>query len=157
MADKRSNPLWVIFAALLLGILIVVGYKYKDVIKPNATETTALDESCDLRQGACTSQLASGGQISFSINPHNIQILKPLALQVKTKGVTVTSASVDFVGIGMDMGFNRSKLTSEDQMNFKGDGMLPICSKNKMHWEARVQLQTDKGLVIVPFRFHTER
>jgi hypothetical protein len=157
VTDKKSNPLWVIFAALLLGILIVAGYKYKDAIKPNATETAALDASCDLRQGACTSQLASGGKISFSIDPHDIQILKPLTLQVKTEGMTVTSASVDFVGIGMDMGFNRSKLTSVDQMNFKGDGMLPICSENKMHWEARVQLQTDKGSVIAPFRFHTER
>ena len=161
VSAKNQHPFWVLFAALFFGILIVAGYKYKDLIETNtikkAIETAAVDESCDLRQGDCTTHLSSSAKVSLSIIPRDIQILKPFTLLVKTDGVIASSARVDFVGIGMDMGFNRSTLTSDDKINFKGSGVLPICSQSKMHWEARVQLETDKGFIIAPFRFFTLR
>ncbi len=154
-STNKASPLWVVLASLVLGILLVVGYKFKDYNKPKSLETIAVDKACDLRVGACISNLPSGGKISFSINPSDIPLLKPLTLRVNTEGINISDVDVDFIGIGMEMGFNRAKLTRENNNNFKGSAMLPICSKNKMNWEARVLLQTDKGMVEAPFRFHT--
>ena len=135
----------------------MVGYKYKDSMIPETIETATLNDTCDLRVGACTAQFPSGGEIRFSINPIDIHVLKPLTLQVKTKDLTASSAYVNLVGIGMDMGSTHSTLVKKNMSNFKGDLILPMCSERKMYWEARVFLQTNKGLVVAPFRFYTIR
>ena len=158
---KNSGQFWTIIAVLVLAIFLVVSYKLKDILKPNAAVTVALDESCDLRAGACVSELPSGGKVSLSISPNDIPILRPLALQVKTEGVVVSNIEVDFIGIGMEMGYNRSKLeVDQEEANknqFSGKAVLPVCSRSKMDWEARVLLKTDDGLVMVPFRFFTNK
>jgi len=156
----NSGQLWTIIAVLVLAILLVVSYKLKDILKPNVSVTVALDESCDLRAGACVSELPSGGKISLLINPNDIPILRPLTLQVKTEGIETSNVEVDFIGIGMEMGYNRSKLEVGQGANknqFTGKAILPVCVRSKMDWEARVLLKTDEGLVMVPFRFFTNK
>jgi len=158
--EKKSSQLWTIIAVLVLAIFLAVSYKLKDILKPNVAVTVALDESCDLRAGMCTSELPSGGKVSLSINPNDIPILRPLALQVKIEGVEASNVEVDFIGIGMEMGYNRSKLEAGQEANktqFTGKAILPVCVRSKMDWEARVLLETDEGLVMVPFRFFTNK
>jgi len=152
---KASNPLWTIIAVLVLAILLVVSYKLKDFLKPGVTATAALNESCDLRKGACTSDLPTGGKITFSIDPNDIPILRPLQLKVETEGVEPSKIEVDFIGIGMEMGYNRPKLKAVDKTHFSGRAILPVCVRTKMDWEARVLLHTEKGLIMAPFRFFT--
>ena len=133
----------------------MVGYKFKDFLSPEAAMIATLDESCDLREGQCSSTLPSGGKVVFSIQPKNIPLISPLQLDVEIEGVKVSNIDVDFIGIGMDMGYNRSRLKEVDKTHFTGSGMLSICARSKMEWEARVSLQTEKGLIVVPFRFFT--
>ena len=158
--EKKSGQLWTIIAVLVLAILLAVSYKLKDILKPDVAITIALDESCDLRAGACVSELPSGGKVSLSINPNDIPILRPLQLQVVIEGVDASTVEVDFIGIGMEMGYNRSKLEVDQDRNknqFTGKAILPVCVRSKMDWEARVLLKTDEGLVMVPFRFFTNK
>ncbi|MCF6190353.1 MAG: hypothetical protein L3J51_07735 [Cocleimonas sp.] len=152
---KLSNQLWTIVAVLVFAVFLTMGYKFKDFLSPEATVTATLNESCDLRKGRCSSALPGGGKVVFSIHPKNIPLLSPLQLDVEIEGVEVSNIDVDFVGIGMDMGYNRSKLKAVEKTHFTGNGMLSICARSKMDWEARVSLQTEKGLIIVPFRFFT--
>ncbi len=154
-AKSKYSDILTIVAFLVFGVLLVASYKLKDILRPNISVTAALDDSCDLRKGTCTSKLPSGGRVSFTITPHDIQILKPLALKVKIKDVDVSSVEVDFVGVGMEMGFNRSKLRKVEKNAFIGKGLLPVCSNTRMDWEARVLLQTGDGMVVAPFRFYT--
>ena len=91
----------------------------------------------------------------FSINPHDIPLLKPLQLTVEMEGVHAIKVEVDFIGIGMDMGYNRSNLDRIDKSHFSGESILPVCAHSKMDWEARVLLYTEKGMIMVPFRFFT--
>jgi hypothetical protein len=154
-SNNRFSEILTVIAFLVFGVLLVAAYKFKELLKPNVAVTMAVDESCDLRKGPCTSNLPHGGKVSFTINPNDIQILKPLILQVKTEGVEVSNVEVDFIGVGMEMGYNRSKLTEIEKKKYSGKGMLPVCSSERMDWEARVLLQTDDGLVVAPFRFHT--
>ena len=152
---KSSNHLWTIIAVLVLAILLVVSYKLNDFLKPSVTASAILDESCDLRKGACTSDLPTGGKITFSINPNDIPILRPLQLKVEVKDMEASKVEVDFIGIGMEMGYNRPKLKSLDKTHFSGRAILPVCVRTKMDWEARILLHTEKGLIMAPFRFFT--
>lgn len=154
--EKKSSHLWTIIAVLVLAILIVVSYKLKDILKPGVTASATLDESCDLRKGACTSALPTGGKVTFSIDPNDIPILRPLQLKVEIEGVEVVSkVEVDFIGIGMEMGYNRPALKAVDKTHFSGRAILPVCVRAKMEWEARILLHTKKGLIMAPFRFFT--
>ncbi|MEE9327271.1 MAG: hypothetical protein V3U71_08230 [Cocleimonas sp.] len=152
---KKTNILWTIVAFLVLAFFFAAAYKFKDILNPVVSATAVLDDACDLRKGACTSTLSSGGTITFSISPNNIPILRPLKLEVKVDGIEVSKTEVDFIGIGMEMGYNRSKLESKAKTLFAGSAILPVCIHTKMDWEARVLLHTDDGLIMVPFRFFT--
>ncbi len=154
---KIGNSLWVIVAILVLAMLVFFGDKFKAVLEPNAKTTVALDKSCDLRKGACTSLLPNGEKVSLSISPANIPLLLPLSFHVKTEGIDASHVQVDIVGIGMDMGFNRTKLLGDDKIHYDGKVILPICSRSRMDWEARILLETDKGVIMVPFSFHTDK
>jgi hypothetical protein len=155
MSNDKSSNLWTIVLLLGLTLLLVVGYKIKNGLTPAITFTAPLDKSCDLRQGECQSKLPDGGKVSFSITPKTIPILRPLALGVNIKGVKVSRVEVDFIGIGMDMGYNRSKLKKADTNYFTGRAVIPVCVRSKMDWEARVLLYTKNGLIMIPFRFYT--
>ncbi len=152
---KTNNYFWGFIAFLLLAILLTVSYKLKDILKPGITSTIALDENCDLRKGKCTSDLPGGGSVSFSISPAHIPILRPLQLEVEIAGAEVSGVEVDIIGLGMEMGYNRSSLSAITKMNYTGDTILPVCVRSKMEWEARVLIQTKKGVVMVPFQFYT--
>lgn len=154
-SEIKTSPLWTIVAVLVLAIFLSAGYKFKDILKPGVAATAKLDASCDLRKGSCTSELPGGGKLSFSITPNTIPILRPLKILVKVEGVEASHVEVDFVGIGMDMGYNRAKLDSKDKNNFEGKAILPVCTQSKMDWEARVLLHTDHGLIMAPFPFYT--
>ncbi len=154
-SSKKLFNLWTIIAVLVLAILLAVSYKLKDFLQPSVAITAALDESCDLRKGACTSTLPNGAKVTISISPNDIPILRPLELKVDIEGVQVSKVEVDFIGIGMEMGYNRPKLETENTSHFKGKAILPVCVRSKMDWEARVLLHTEKGLMMAPFRFFT--
>ncbi len=157
LSEPKTSQILMILAFVVFGILLMASYKFKEWFKPNILVTAEQDASCDLRKGACTSVLPQGGKVSFTISPNDIQILKPLRLQVKTEGVDASNVEVDFIGVGMEMGYNRSKLTEIEKNKYTGKGMLPVCSSARMDWEARVLLQTNDGLVVAPFHFHTNK
>lgn len=154
-SSKKSTNLWTTVALLTLLLLLVASYKLKDMLKPSVVAAAELDESCDLRTSSCTSKLPGGGSVTFSIEPKDIPILRPLKIDVKVEGVNVSDTEIDFTGIGMDMGYNRPKLTAITKTQFKGKAILPVCVRSKMDWEAKVLLQTERGLIMAPFRFFT--
>lgn len=152
---KAGNHLWTVIAFLVLAVLLTASYKLKDLLKPGVTTTVELNANCDLRKGKCISVLPGGGKVSFSISPDNIPILRPLQLEVDVEGVAVSGVEVDFIGLGMEMGYNRPSLSAVTKTHFSGDTILPVCVRAKMDWEARVLLQTKKGVIMAPFRFYT--
>ena len=70
-------------------------------------------------------------------------------------GVAVSNVEVDLTGMDMDMGYNRPKLKAQGNNQFLGKAIIPVCVRAKMDWEAKVLLQTDRGLIMAPFQFHT--
>ena len=147
--------MWGIAIFLFAALSGVAMYRVWPLLNPDVTESATLDPACDLRAGPCMSSLPGGGRISFSIKPESIPVLKPLTLEVKLDGLEASSVEVDFRGIDMNMGFNRSKLDPLGEGVYTGTGTIPVCIRDAMEWEARVLTRTDAGLVAAPFRFIT--
>jgi hypothetical protein len=64
---------------------------------------------------------------------------------------------VDFSGVDMDMGFNRVRLEPVGKGSYSANGMLPVCVRDAMEWEAKVLLRSQEGLSSVAYRFITVR
>jgi hypothetical protein len=95
--------------------------------------------------------------VEFGIEPGSIPVLEPLTLWVRAQGLDVRGVEVDFAGVDMNMGHNRPRLEAVGPGEFRGGGMLPVCVRARMTWEARVLLRTPRGIWAAPFRFDTVR
>ncbi|MEW8029517.1 MAG: hypothetical protein AB2792_07610 [Candidatus Thiodiazotropha sp.] len=157
LSDKHNSLLWALLGLLFAAICIVALYKTWPILFPNAVLKAAVDPTCDLRAGACVTQLNDGGSVTFSIEPREIPVVKPLQLKVNLAGIRAKSIDVDFSGVDMNMGFNRTRLSSVADDVFSGQAMLPVCVWDAMEWEAQVLIDTQKGLISVPYRFITVR
>ena len=156
MVDKKKGKLlWQITVAVVALGLALVYYYFHDYFEPEASMTVQADPSCDLRTGGCELPLPGGGLVSFSIEPENIPVMQPLQLDVAVRGIEVQGVEVDFTGVDMNMGFNRSGLAETTPGHFRGESTLPVCIRNRMDWEARVIIKTKSGSIVAPFLFYT--
>ncbi len=127
---------------------------------PEIAESAPLDADCDLRASPCVAEFPGGGSIRFSIEPRSIPLVETLQLAVEAQGLEMQAVEVDFSGVDMNMGFNRVLLSpgqGETAAIAAGQGILPVCVRNRMAWEAKVMVQTGRGLLMAPFRFETYR
>jgi len=152
---KRKTALWMLVGLLLLAVMAVAAYRIWPLLNPEVSETAPLSSDCDLRAGPCSATFANGGKVSFAIKPRDIPVVKPLQLEVTLEGLEAQGVEVDFQGTDMNMGYNRAKLEPDGTGRFVGNGMLPVCVRYAMEWEARVLLHIDRGLLAAPFRFIT--
>ena len=154
---ELDRNLWIVVGLLFLALIAVAIYKFQPLLNPEIAAVAPVDPKCDLRAGPCISKFPDGAEVSFSIEPKNIPLVKPLQLKATVDGVSTQGVEVDFIGLNMEMGFNRSRLKPEADGSFGGTGVLPVCIMTVMEWEARVLVQTEQGLIAAPFRFKTTR
>jgi len=157
MTEKANHSLWLIAAGLLLALLAVAGFKLWPMINPQVVTTLPFDPNCDLQSGPCVTEMPGGQRVTLSIEPRPIPLVKPLQFKVKVDGVEVNKVFVDIQGLGMNMGINRPQLKPQSAGSYSGEGMLPVCIRNSMEWEVSVLLDTDEGMISIPFRFLTDR
>ena len=124
--DKKENRTRIILVSLLLLLLLAAGYQLKAMLKPNASIVLALDPACDLHKNACTLPFPKTGSVTFSMHPKDIPILQPVQLQVNIEGLEVSSVEVDFVGVDMEMGYNRPVLEKKSSVKYTGEMIIPI-------------------------------
>jgi hypothetical protein len=122
-----------------------------------AVAAAVSDPSCDLQRRDCQGVFSDGGRITLSIEPRPIQPLRSLRLRVTTEGVEPRAVAVNFSGVDMDMGYNRFSLIEQSPGDFQGSGMLALCIRERMAWEATVLAETVEGLVTASFRFDVSR
>ncbi len=154
--SRTTTLLWSLAGLLFIALAGVAAYKALPILNPELGAVAALDENCDLRAGPCFSKVA-GGRVSFAIKTEGIPLVKPLELEVKLDGIEASKVEVDFIGLGMEMGFNRPQLEAKGSGLYIGTGMLPVCIRVAMEWEARVLIATADGLIAAPFRFITAK
>lgn len=149
------NKLWLVAGVLFLALAGVAVYRVWPLLNPDLTQIAPLDPGCDLRAGPCAGVLPGGGRITFGITPEAIPVLQPLRLDVRVQGLAAERVAVDFRGLEMNMGYNRPQLAAVAEGHFSGTGRIPVCVRDAMEWEARVLVESDRGLVAAPFRFIT--
>lgn len=138
---------------LLIGLIVLVGYKLSPLLLPKADLTVEPDPACSLQDGPCTVSLPDGGSLSFSVGTRPIPLVKPFELRVEAVGAR--NVVVDFAGVDMDMGYNRPALAERSPGVFTGEAMLPVCVTGRMTWQATILLDTPDARVAIPFRFVT--
>lgn len=115
-------------------------------------------QECNLHQGACSTALGDNGRLSLQVPVSGrIQALEPLPLTVEVEGVNAQTATVDFIGRGMDMGLNHFPLQAAGQGHFSGQGQVGVCTQDIMPWRARVILDTPDGRIGSWFDFDVAR
>jgi hypothetical protein len=155
---KYKNAfLWSLFGLLLLAVCLVAVFRVWPVLFPKANVTLPIDPTCDLRSGTCTTTIDETSSVSFAIEPREIPVMKPLQLRVSLRQLAAQRVEVHFNGVDMNMGFNRVQLSKAGENLFEGKGVLPVCVRDAMEWQADVLITTDKGLISVPYRFITVR
>lgn len=152
---KTKSVLWPALALLVAAVVGVAVHKVWPLLNPELVHVAALDPACDLRHAPCVSSLPGEARVRFSIEPQGIPQVQPLQLEVRVDGVDAQAVEVDFSGVDMNMGFNRPRLEQVAPGRFQGQGMLPVCVRSRMDWEARVLVKTDDGILAVPHRFET--
>lgn len=158
--DNQSQStivLWIAAAILLTAVCLVAVYKAWPILFPEISQSAAVDPQCDLRQGSCVSSIEPDIRISFSIEPREIPLVKPLKLQVQVNGVDADKVEVDFTGVDMNMGYNRVVMQQLESGRYEADGMIPVCVRDSMEWEAKVLITTEQGVLSAPYRFITVR
>ncbi len=153
----KHGVLWSLIGLLLLAVFGVALYRVWPMLHPDVSLEIPADPDCDLRAGPCISSLGGESRVSFSIEPKEIPLVKPLQLRVDLQGVQASSVEVDFSGVDMDMGFNRVKLEPVAEGAFAAKGILPVCVRDAMEWEAKVLISSQQGLSSVAYRFITVR
>jgi len=152
-----ERVLWVLLIALAAAVLGVLTVKLRPLLSPEAVLAAVPDLDCDLLAGPCTGRFAGGGEVTLDVEPRGIPPARPLVLRVRTRDLTVSAVAVDLNGTDMNMGYIRPTLQADGPGRFRGEGMLPVCVRQRMTWEARVLLTTPAGLLAAPFRFETSR
>jgi hypothetical protein len=155
MTVSRGTRIWLAAAGVFTAVAAGAFYVAWPLLNPTVVATAPLDPGCDLRQGPCTGTLPNGATVRFGLEPRNIPLLEPLAIDVRVGGMRALGVQVDFAGVDMNMGYNRPSLAVEGEGRYVGKAVLPVCVRYRMDWEARVLVRTAEGLMAVPFRFST--
>ena len=153
----KHGTLWALIGLLILAVCGVALYRVWPMLHPNIAVQIPADPRCDLRAGPCVSRLDDRASVSLSIEPREIPLVKPLQLRVELNEILATGVEVDFSGVDMDMGFNRIRLEPAGQGVYTAQGILPVCVRDAMEWEAKVLISTEAGLKSVAYRFVTVR
>ncbi|MEJ2575132.1 MAG: hypothetical protein P8106_00230 [Gammaproteobacteria bacterium] len=155
MSPRRRAALALGLAGALGAVTFGVARLWPELFPD--TQRLEPDAGCDLRQGPCTRTLPGGGLMSFSIRPTWLPLMDPLTLEVALTGASVDGVQVDIVGRNMDMGINRTRLEPAGEGRWTGSTVLPVCSRQRMDWEAAVWLERGDDILAVPHRFETRR
>ncbi len=162
---EKRTLFMAILSVVLIGVLLSLAYYKNQQAKfQQVLLWLTVDQSCDLQKSDCTLKWLEG-EVTLSITPRPIPLVKPIQIVVQLKSRSasepetnkIQGVTVDFKGTTMNMGPNNVKLTKSAPNVWTGSGMLPVCIRNQMEWQADVYLQTEQGIIIAPFIFLTRK
>ena len=154
--NKQKLSIAVMAAFLIVPVIIFVFFVWREN-SLDVVETGVVDSSCDVHQTTCEARFNNGSSLFFSMNPKPIKPLTELAIEVQLSNLEAQQVLVDFQGIGIDMGFYRPELKTQNNSLYSGQASLSVCTLDKMLWQATVIVKSEKGVMIAPFRFEVEQ
>ena len=140
-----------IIGILLIGLVVVVGYKLSPILLPKADLTVQPEAGCDLNRQACAAFLPGGGKVELMSSVHPVPLVKPFQIEVAVRGLDVQSVEVDFAGADMNMGLNRPQLHAAGDGRFVAEASLPVCVTGSMDWRITVLIETGSQRIAIPY------
>jgi len=153
MTLHRNAVLFAVGVFLLTVILVLVVLRGGILFAPGQATRLPLAE-CDLQQGPCSVKLPGGGTVTLAFSPLPVRPMQDFSFRLGADSVEIKQAALSFTGVGMNMGLNRFEL-QRDGDALSGKGILPVCVRNRMDWEAQARIRTAEGVYEAPFRFTT--
>jgi hypothetical protein len=149
----REYRRYILAVSVLLAMALVGAIGYLSLPKTEILLPPA--DHCRLDRQACASALPGGGRIELSIEPLPVPTARPLTLYMRLAGIRPEKVSVDFTGVGMNMGVTRLSPQTEGGGIYSGQVTLPVCVTGSMMWQATVRLETAREVLAIPFRFES--
>lgn len=145
-----------IVSFLILGLASLIIYEAMNVTKVEDFNITMLPtKECDLHIEDCEVQVPNLGTAIIKLSPKPIHMNKSLKMQVETKFDDRVDIWIDFLGLEMEMGFNRTKLKFIEN-KYQSEGYLPTCSEKKMTWKTTLLIKTGDITYGYEYRFVTK-
>ncbi|MCW8888898.1 MAG: hypothetical protein OQK25_07540 [Gammaproteobacteria bacterium] len=152
---KQDRILWIVVAILLIAVVVLLSYIQFFQQKQVVIESAKFNPECQLTAFPCRVQLNSGAIVQLTISPQPVEVMKPLDVRVDLEQIEANRVVAQFNGVGMNMGINRYIFSRHQDGSYRATVTLPICVRNRMDWEAEIQLETDQGIITVPYKFET--
>ena len=152
---KQDKILWIVVGILLFTAVTLLIYVQFFHQSQEIIERATLNPECNKAEFPCSVNLKNGGSVQLTISPQPVEVMKPLKVQIKLNRVEVKRVVAQFNGVGMNMGMNRYIFSKESDGSFLATVTLPVCIRNRMEWDAEIHLETDRGIIIAPYKFET--
>ena len=157
----QTNKLLNIISIVALVAFAAIGYiVQKALLTPAGAERAVIQTDCDLHSSDCSSVFTEGGTATLSIEPREIPLLQPLKVALSLRDINASSVQLNIIGLNMDMGINSNVLlpSPSNKQRFTGEIILPVCSMQRMEWEAQAIITTpNHAALVAPFQFYTTR
>jgi len=114
------------------------------------------NKNCDLHDGSCRVIIHDASEITLSITPRAIPLMKPLQFQVRTKGIHTNQLVLEVYATNMNMGFHKSQLKRVRDNVYEGNITLPSCIVGSMIWNANIIANKSNRSVGAIFEFKTK-
>lgn len=148
------RKLLALVSGLTVSLVIVVGYKLSPFLFPPADIQVLPESSCDLQRAGCAVTLP-GGKIDFEFLRRPIPLARPFQVSLTTVGIDPSKIELDFAGVEMDMGYNRTVLKSAGDGRYLAEITIPVCVTGQMKWRATVIVHTRGQRLSIPYEFIT--
>lgn len=148
-----NKLLWPAVGVAALALAAALGWRLWPVLFPAPAFKAEQESNCDLNRSACRAVFADGSQVRLRIEPHPIPALKPLQLHLEADSIEINRAAIGISGIEMNMGYFHYPLQTDGKGRFSGTGVLPVCTWERMPWQAVVDLDTARGKYRAEFHF----
>lgn len=147
----------IVVSILILVLASMIVYEAMNVNRVEDFKITMIDSApCNLHKEDCTVTVPKLGEAIFKLNPKPINMNKSLKMEVETKFDDDVDVWVDFLGIEMEMGFNRTKLKAIDQ-NYRAEGFLPTCTQKEMTWKTTLLIKKGEDTFGYEYKFITKQ
>lgn len=98
------------------------------------------DPSCDAARGPCSVAIGEDDEVRLEVKPKGAPAARPLVFLVEVDGEAQAKA-IELQGVDMNMGFFRFPLHPAGEPGRWGaEGVLPVCTLDRMAWRADVVL-----------------
>lgn len=117
---------------LFIIALLLIGFFFSDLsqlVKNQMAPSIALEDTCQLSSKVCTK-----GNVNITLEKDTLTPLESSSITVNWPNSDAENIIISLQGLDMAMGSPVFQLHKTENQTYKGEILLPICTKNTMIW-----------------------